>query len=1316
MGVSPGCIASVKAASGGRLTDDEAASLIERMEAQAKAISATRAGPMLELLVREHAAAMAQQQQIAAAIARRQAALNAIALDRSLKHVEALRAQGLSWRKAVLAFFEGTVRPVEGGRQSVAAAYWGYQSRYLGRLHHRLAREAPEAEKMLRQVEFQDDVVREMAELRQGGKPGATGNDLARRTAAILADAAELARRDLNRLGAPIGRLDGWTPHAHDSARVMKVTPEEWIGRILPRLDLDRSFPGATPAEAQALLRSIYDTIVTGIEPTAGARELTGRTGPANLANRLAASRVLHFKGADDWLAYRAEFGTGHVFDAIVGHLERAARSAAQIEKLGPNPEATLERMRAILARRARSDSSLSPAQRAEQARSLSSGSSIGSAFAEIAGLTLAPGNVRAAEIVGGVRGVVRAAKLAGAVISNISDTIARASAMTYQGQSWLGGFRDALGDLMRGRPKGDQREIAFMVNAGVEGMRDHIVAPMVAQDVLPGAVHQVSQWTFRWQGMTWWNDVNKAGAARAAMRWMGHQRDLAHGQLSEKYRRILKVHGIGPDEWDLYRAAAWQADDGNWYVTPDRLATAGPALDRLAAPEIQALREGLLERVKARDARTALEAEWVSRRVDRLQRDMHTSRESLQRVSGIAGEAADRQRSALRDRMAEIDQQLSELGEFLQAVKDRRTFHAVEPAEPAPETPSWQPGEPWPDDVRQALDLMAERRRALATQLGVTEAEASTGLINTPERNQMRADKANEMAARQLAKAGGSIAMDKQAFIVLGPPAAGKSSQIVNKLAERHKARIIDADDYKELLPEFENGTGAGLVHAESSDMATIATKAAVARGENIALPLVGLNTAKIAALVDELKAAGYVVHLAENQLPIAKAVARGIDRFRETGRLVDPDYILSVADRPTRTYDAVKEKVDSYARYSNDVVRGQPVRLLEASADEVVDGRPRRRFPDGVPVEGQGAAASSGTAAGQAQGVAAPGTSRITRAFDESAGVGRQAARMEGRLRERLDVLRRHIAGVTRDANALDRKRHAAWIERWKAREDDLVKFIDQVDERAAQRAALTEKELGAEAERVDAIYADVARRADLKLRGMIADEQRFAVVEADPATRRILLQGTRPGTVTGEAFRFFADLKGFPAAFAQRQLGRAIFGYGDEAPAERLLHSGAHLGALLVGMTALGYLAMSTKDLVRGYGPRDPDKPKTWLAALAQGGGAGIYGDFLFGEANRFGNRFLENAVGPVPATAASLANLIMRARDGEAKAGEAFNLALQNTPLVNLWFARPLLDFLFLNEIREALNPGGIARQDAKRRKDYGQERVLPTMAF
>jgi hypothetical protein len=217
---------------------------------------------------------------------------------------------------------------------------------------------------------------------------------------------------------------------------------------------------------------------------------------------------------------------------------------------------------------------------------------------------------------------------------------------------------------------------------------------------------------------------------------------------------------------------------------------------------------------------------------------------------------------------------------------------------------------------------------------------------------------------------------------------------------------------------------------------------------------------------------------------------------------------------------------------------------------------------------------------------------------------------------------------------------------------------------------------------------------------------------VIESDAQARRMLIRGTQGGSVTGELTRYLAQFKAFPVAFTNRVLGRAVMGYG---PGERMLQ-GRNMGVLIAGLMVAGYASIVAKDAGRGQQPRDPTKPATWLAVLAQSGGAGIYGDFLFGQASRFGNSTLETLAGPTLGTGASLANLATKLRDGDAKAGEVLHTALQNTPFVNLWYARPVLDFLVLNALREALSPGFLKRQQDARRKDYGQDRLFPATAF
>lgn len=49
---------------------------------------------------------------------------------------------------------------------------------------------------------------------------------------------------------------------------------------------------------------------------------------------------------------------------------------------------------------------------------------------------------------------------------------------------------------------------------------------------------------------------------------------------------------------------------------------------------------------------------------------------------------------------------------------------------------------------------------------------------------------------------------------IVIGLPASGKSSVIVNPLSQEFETRIIDNYEAKKLPPEFNQGWGAGVVY----------------------------------------------------------------------------------------------------------------------------------------------------------------------------------------------------------------------------------------------------------------------------------------------------------------------------------------------------------------------------------------------------------------------------------------------------------------------------------------------------------------------
>jgi hypothetical protein len=115
---------------------------------------------------------------------------------------------------------------------------------------------------------------------------------------------------------------------------------------------------------------------------------------------------------------------------------------------------------------------------------------------------------------------------------------------------------------------------------------------------------------------------------------------------------------------------------------------------------------------------------------------------------------------------------------------------------------------------------------------------------------------------------------------------------------------------------------------------------------------------------------------------------------------------------------------------------------------------------------------------------------------------------------------------------------------------------------------------------------------------------------------------------------------------------------------------------------------------------------------MAAMVQGGGLGLYGDFLFQKYNRMGGTLSGSMLGPVANVVDTVADLWTRIRTGDDVAATAFNAALQNTPFMNLFYTRTALDYLVLYKIQEALNPGFLRRMERRAERENGQTFYLP----
>lgn len=159
----------------------------------------------------------------------------------------------------------------------------------------------------------------------------------------------------------------------------------------------------------------------------------------------------------------------------------------------------------------------------------------------------------------------------------------------------------------------------------------------------------------------------------------------------------------------------------------------------------------------------------------------------------------------------------------------------------------------------------------------------------------------------------------------------------------------------------------------------------------------------------------------------------------------------------------------------------------------------------------------------------------------------------------------------------------------------------------------------------------YADMTQEGGVKFHQMVLSETDFAVPTPDARVRAVTTMGTSRATVSGMGIRTIMQLKSFPITIL---MGHGMRMFYQDTAGKKL----QYFGGLMAITTILGGITLQAKDLAAGREPRpmlDNDgvlKPEFVIAAMAQGGGLGIFGDFLFSDQNRFGSGPASTLLGP------------------------------------------------------------------------------------
>ncbi len=252
-----------------------------------------------------------------------------------------------------------------------------------------------------------------------------------------------------------------------------------------------------------------------------------------------------------------------------------------------------------------------------------------------------------------------------------------------------------------------------------------------------------------------------------------------------------------------------------------------------------------------------------------------------------------------------------------------------------------------------------------------------------------------------------------------------------------------------------------------------------------------------------------------------------------------------------------------------------------------------------------------------------------------------------------------------------------------------------------------------ISADAEPVSIDRAIRNYRWDLgdRMLSYLNDAAEHATVSPGVRERALILGSSRPGEWGYTFRRFFSQFKMWPlAAYNQIVTANIARSLSRTETAQNFLW----IAAL---STAGGALRMSVNDMAVGRPQRNYMNPLTLLAAFAQGGGGGIYGDFLFGEVSRMDTSLAATLAGPVVGDAERLLKIYDRFR-GDLQNGHAdkafqhmwpdlAHFAVGHVPFANLVYLKGALDYLLWYHLYEAASPGWWDRTNRRLAKEQGR---------
>lgn len=393
-------------------------------------------------------------------------------------------------------------------------------------------------------------------------------NDNAFKLAKIVKKYNDMVLDDKNALGAWISRLPGYVLRQnHFPDNMLRAAGNEvkdeashktaWISYIKDRLDADRTFKGEDPDK---FLSVTWDNIIEGKNILT--LDSSSQFGTRNIAKRLSAERVLHFKSGRDFFEYDQRFGSGDLMEGLLHGFYKAGQDLGLMKGLGTNPKANLQKIIDLL----------NQTYTGKKAAKLNF-SKFENLYKELDGSINLGAENSLPKVLAAVRTIGETGKLTGISITSLADFAGMmAETVNYQGMNMFETFSSLLKESTRGKTPDEIKKILGPFNLFTDLFTTYVNEHHAFREELTGKLASYRAGFYKFVGFTGLMRRFKSAMIVTMQNYYGNLSKNPFNKLDDQTKLVLGLYGIDQDIWNIMRKTTLKKIEGYDLLTVDNI------------------------------------------------------------------------------------------------------------------------------------------------------------------------------------------------------------------------------------------------------------------------------------------------------------------------------------------------------------------------------------------------------------------------------------------------------------------------------------------------------------------------------------------------------------------------------------------------------------------------------------------------------------------------------------------------------------------------------------------------------------------------